>query len=590
MQIYERLEKEFSGEYDKLTRTDRTVGVARLATALIGMLLLYQWIAIENSWLGWSLIPVTAVFIWLMRYHNRLDARRKMAKALAEVNRQEIDFLVAGTLPFENGDEFQDHQHAYSYDLDIFGENSLFHRLNRTGTWPGKKLLAGLLQRLLPNAAIIDNQLSVKELSEKLSFRQQLLAGASIRKDNRKMYEELIKWSAGDCAPMPFWLSLLTWISPVLFVGLLVAAQVMRDMAYLNMASSLFSINLVLSFSQFKRIKQELLRSDHVKETIGQYGELLQLIENESFKTEKLQRLQSQLTIGNSVTSLHLKRLSELFSRLDSVHNLLAVVFFSGTMLYHLHILRSLLAWKKTYAAAIPGWLDVIGEVETLSSLANFSYNNPGFAFPELNEQKEIDFKNLGHPHISAAKRICNDVAFTPQQFILLTGSNMSGKSTFLRSLGVNMVLAGVGAPVCATAARVHPMPVYVSMRLSDSLTDNESYFFAEIKRIKTITEHLADGVAFVLLDEILRGTNSDDKRSGTIAVVKKMIEKKAVGAVATHDLEVCNITADHPADLVNKCFEVEIINNDLHFDYRLRDGVCKNKSATFLMEKMGIV
>lgn len=590
MQIYEGLEKEFTSEYEKLTRTDRTVGIARLGVAIIGLFLMCQWVATGNGWLGWGLVPVVGVFIWLMQYHNQLDARRKMANALAEVNQREIDFLIAGALPFENGIEFQDHQHAYTYDLDIFGENSLFHRLNRTGTWPGKKLLAALLQRLLPDAEIIRNQLSVKELSGKLSFRQRLLAAASIRKDNRKMYDELIKWAASDCTPVPVWLSALAWISPVLFAGLLVAAEMTHDMAFMNMATSLFSINLVLSFSQFKRIRKELLRSDHIKETIGQYGELLHHIENESFKTEKLQQLQSQLTTKNSVTSQHLKRLSALFSRLDSVHNLLAVVFFSGTMLYHLHVLRSLLAWKKSYAAAIPGWLDIIGEIESLSSLANFSYNNPDFAFPELNNQKEISFKNLGHPHISTAKRVCNDVAFTPQHFILLTGSNMSGKSTFLRSLGVNMVLAGVGAPVCASAAQVHPMPVYVSMRLSDSLTDNESYFFAEIKRIKTIAEHLDEGVAFVLLDEILRGTNSDDKRSGTIAVVKKMIEKKAVGAVATHDLEVCNITANHPDDLVNKCFEVEIVNNDLHFDYRLRDGICKNKSATFLMEKMGIV
>lgn len=590
MQIYKGLEKEFTAEYEQLTRTDRTIGIVRLMVALAGLFLIYQWAVVGNGLMGWGLIPVVAIFIVLMRYHDRLGKQREMARALATVNQQEIDFLSNGTLPFENGAEFQDHHHDYTYDLDIFGENSLFHRLNRTGTWPGKKKLAELLQHLLPNTEIIENQLSAKELSEKLSFRQRLLAAAHIRKDNRKMYEELVKWSAGDCSPMPLWLSILIWLLPLSFVGLLVAAQVSHDMTYLNMATSLFSINLVLSFSQFKRIRQELLRADHVKETIGQYAELLYIIENDTFEAEKLRRLQSGLTTGNTATSLHLKQLSEHFSKLDSVHNLMAVVFFSGTMLYHLHILKALRSWKKAHAASIPGWLDIIGEIETLSSLANFSYNNPAFAFPVLNDQKEISFKSLGHPHISAAKRVCNDVAFIPQHFILLTGSNMSGKSTFLRSLGVNMVLAGVGAPVCATAARIHPMPVYVSMRLSDSLTDNESYFFAEIKRIKTITEHLNEGVAFVLLDEILRGTNSDDKRSGTIAVVKKMIEKQAVGAVATHDLEVCNITADHPGELVNKCFEVEILNNDLHFDYRLRDGICKNKSATFLMEKMGIV
>jgi len=166
----------------------------------------------------------------------------------------------------------------------------------------------------------------------------------------------------------------------------------------------------------------------------------------------------------------------------------------------------------------------------------------------------------------------------------------MSGKSTFLRSLGINMVLTGIGSVVCASKAKVHPLPVLVSMRLSDSLSDSESYFFAEIKRLKQIMDALENQPAFVLLDEILRGTNSDDKRNGTIEVVKKIISKKAIGAIATHDIEVCLTTNDYPEILTNQCFEVEIQNNDLHFDYKLRNGICKNKSATFLMQKMGVI
>jgi DNA mismatch repair ATPase MutS len=166
----------------------------------------------------------------------------------------------------------------------------------------------------------------------------------------------------------------------------------------------------------------------------------------------------------------------------------------------------------------------------------------------------------------------------------------MSGKSTFLRSLGINMVLSGIGAPVCAKRAAVHPLPVIVSMRLSDSLSDSESYFFAEVKRLKEIMDFLGQKRAFVLLDEILRGTNSDDKRMGTVGVLKKMVAKQAIGAIATHDIEVCNTTNEYPKDLMNKCFEVEMLGNELHFDYRLREGICQNKSASFLMGKMGII
>ena len=193
-----------------------------------------------------------------------------------------------------------------------------------------------------------------------------------------------------------------------------------------------------------------------------------------------------------------------------------------------------------------------------LNSLANFSYNNPEFIFPEINDNYIINLQEVGHPLIKSHKRICNDIIFTNHDFIILTGSNMSGKSTFLRTLGVNMVLGGIGAPICATSANLHPLNVIVSMRQSDSLSDGESYFFAEVKRLKQIIEKLENEICFVLLDEILKGTNSDDKQTGTIEVIKKIMSKKAIGCIATHDLEVCQLVNEYEKKLFNKCFEVE--------------------------------
>ena len=269
---------------------------------------------------------------------------------------------------------------------------------------------------------------------------------------------------------------------------------------------------------------------------------------------------------------------------------MITAVVFNGTFLFNFHVLKALLTWKKEHSAALEDWLTVIGEIEKLNSFANLAYNNPDYCFPVLNTDFKIDFTNLSHPLLNPKTRVGNDVVFYPQSFMILTGSNMSGKSTFLRSLGVNMVLAGAGSVVCATQAQVHPLPVLVSMRLSDSLSDSESYFFAEIKRLKQIMESLTAEVSFVLLDEILRGTNSDDKRNGTIEVVKKLITKKAIGAIATHDIEVCLTTNEFPEILTNNCFEVEILNDELHFDYKLRKGICQNKSASFLMKKMEII
>jgi DNA mismatch repair ATPase MutS len=340
----------------------------------------------------------------------------------------------------------------------------------------------------------------------------------------------------------------------------------------------------------YKRIQIEIANAEDIDKVISQYGLLLKKIEEESFHSQKLKHLQEKLKFKTEHASAHLKTVSGLFSNMDAIGNLLTASLFNGTFLFNLHVLNKLLNWKKEHAEALEDWLDVIGEFEMLNSMANFAYNNTDFVYPTLNTEFKIDFSQLSHPLLNASTRVGNEVAFHPQSFMILTGSNMSGKSTFLRSLGINMVLSGMGSVVCAKEANVHPLPVLVSMRLSDSLADSESYFFAEIKRLKQIMDELEGNAAFVLLDEILRGTNSDDKRNGTIEVVKKVIANKAIGAIATHDIEVCLTTKEYPDVLTNKCFEVEIINDDLHFDYKLRDGICRNKSATFLMKKMGVI
>ena len=339
-----------------------------------------------------------------------------------------------------------------------------------------------------------------------------------------------------------------------------------------------------------KRIQSEIAKADNVDKIVKQYSLLVEKIESETFQSKKLTDLQQQLIFKNAAASIHLKQLSELFSRMDTINNFVTATVFNGTFLFNLHVLKALLKWKENYSEEFEKWIGIIGEFEALNSLANLAYNNPDFVFPEINSEYKIGFSDLGHPLLNPLTRVGNNTHFYPESFVILTGSNMSGKSTFLRSLGVNMVLGAIGSVVCASEANIHPLPVLVSMRLSDSLADSESYFFAEIKRLKQIMDALEKKPAFVLLDEILRGTNSDDKRNGTIEVVKKIIGKNAIGAIATHDIEVCLTTNEYPGILTNQCFEVEIQNNELHFDYKLRNGICKNRSATFLMQKMGVI
>ena len=232
----------------------------------------------------------------------------------------------------------------------------------------------------------------------------------------------------------------------------------------------------------------------------------------------------------------------------------------------------------------------LVAEIEVLCSFANFGYNNPDFVFPTLNNEYRIVLEEVGHPLIPSGQCVRNSIRLDEESFVLLTGSNMSGKSTFLRTIGVNMLLTLMGLPVCAKKADVHPLRLLVSMRLSDSLSDGKSYFFAEINRIQQIIHTLEQERCLVLLDEVLRGTNSDDKQHGTIKIIERLLSLRALGVLATHDIEVCKLAEKYPKALKNKCFESEIKNDELTFDYKLREGVCKNKNATFLMKKLKII
>jgi DNA mismatch repair ATPase MutS len=590
MEVYGTKSKGFSEELKKINKKYNSISFLRLMSILLFLGSLYFYM--QNGGITFLVLAFSffGVFLLLMRIHSKLLFQRKLKEALLEINKVELSYLEKNTIPFENGQEFNDFHHPYGYDLDVFGEHSLFQNLNRTATYIGKKTLAKQLLTLLLNHEIENNQSAIKELAKKIDWRQDFLALAKISKDNQSSYEVLLQWSKINSIPLPKWSTILSYVVPALFLGTFIAYLVTTKTIFLSYLSYLFIINLVILGKFLKRIQFETANADNIDKVISQYGLLLGKIETENFQSPKLIALQQKLKFKTESASYHLKDLSELFSKMDSIANFVTATLFNGTFLFNLHVLRSLIEWKNEHAEVLQDWLEVIGEFEMLNSLANLSYNNPGFAFPALNSDYKIGFSDLSHPLLNSKTRIGNEVCFHPESFMILTGSNMSGKSTFLRSLGVNMVLAGIGSSVCASSANVHPLPVLVSMRLSDSLSDSESYFFAEIKRLKQIMDELEGNPAFVLLDEILRGTNSDDKRNGTIEVVKKVIGKKAIGAIATHDIEVCLTTNEYPNVLTNKCFEVEIQNDELHFDYKLRDGICKNKSATFLMKKMGVI
>lgn len=590
MGVYEINRDLYSVQLNTINKKYNSISILRLGAIVFFLGCMYYYI--KNGEAIFIVLSVLffGIFIVLMRFHSKLVFQKQIKQALIEINENEIAYLKREKNPFENGVEFNDFNHPYAYDLDIFGEHSLFQNLNRTATFIGKKTLANQLLTLLPNEAINRNHKAVQELSEKIDWRQEFLAFAKISNDNQTSYKTLLQWNRFNSTPLSKTSIWISYVLPLLFIVVLAGYLVTSKTVLLTYLAYVFVLNLGFLGKFLKRIQTEIANASNIDVIINKYASLMQKIEEETFQSERLIDLQKRLTYKKENASVHLKQLANLFSKMDSIGNFVTGLVFNGTFLFNFHVLKALIRWRKDHAEALEDWLEVIGEFETLNSLANLSYNNPDFVYPTLNTNFEINFSNLSHPLLNPKTRVGNEVQFYPQSFMILTGSNMSGKSTFLRSLGINMVLTGIGSSVCASQANVHPLPILVSMRLSDSLSDSESYFFAEIKRLKLIMDELEVSPAFVLLDEILRGTNSDDKRNGTIEVVKKVIMKKTIGAIATHDIEVCLTTNEYPNVLTNKCFEVEIKNDELYFDYKLRDGICQNKSATFLMKKMGVI
>ena len=588
--LYKQLLNQHNEELSRINKKYNFLGTVRLVTGLGIALFFYFFLTTYQNIFLFLTIGSFTLFLFLIRVHLNLVAKRKVQKALVEINENEIQYLNQEAIPFENGQEFIQPHHEFSYDLDLFGPKSLYHILNRSTSYTGKHKLAEFLLELKPVKEIENRQKAVEELQPQVEFRQKIAALGKAKPDSKEIVDDLKEWSQSEIAEVPKWLIPLAYFLPLVFATFFVLFLFDNSLPWGKLVTLVGIINITLVFNQLKKVKKELLSSTKIDEILTNYSILIQEIESKTFQSEKLKSLQDHLDHNQLKASQHIHKLSKLFGQLENIQNPLGAFIINGIMLYHIHTMKSLAKWKRENASQITNWLELIGEFEALSSLANFSYNNPNYSFPMLNQDEIISFQNLGHPLINDQVRVNNDISFDGFRFIILTGSNMSGKSTFLRSVGINLILARSGSVICANEANVHPMQILVSMRLSDSLSDNESYFFAEVKRLKEIMEKSTTQASFVLLDEILRGTNSDDKREGTIEVIKKIIQKPVYGAIATHDLKVCEITRDYPGILSNKNFEVEIQNDELYFDYKLREGICKNKSATFLMKKMDVI
>lgn len=529
----------------------------------------------------------------LVKIHNRFFIRKEWLETQAHIIQEELQALSSDYSSFEDGKEYVNPEHPYSFDLDIFGRRSLFQSINRTCTFFGKDRLAKWLQNHLHEKVSIEKrQEMVREISEHTLFREQFRVAGLVHHGQSSDGEKIQAWSQSPAQYLHAgWVKAFIWGVPVINSLLLITSLIgWTSFSCLGLS---FGIFLVLSFGIIKR-------ATYIQETYGKqlkslngYARLIALAKAEDWKSAGMLELMERFNLNGQSPVQALQQLSKELDRLDLRNNQFLYVLLEGSIFFQLQEIVRIERWKVRYGQYISEWLETVGELDALCSLGTFAYNHPQYTYPELTE-KPFCFlaTQMGHPLMPVSQCVKNDATIPSRPFFLIiTGANMAGKSTYLRTIGVNYLLACVGAPVCCERLKLHPNQLITSLRTSDSLSDNESYFFAELKRLKRIIDLLNQGQQlFIILDEILKGTNSMDKQKGSFDLIRQFMQLKANGIIATHDLLLGSLIKQFPEKIRNYCFEADIKDNELTFSYKLREGVAQNMNACFLMKKMGII
>jgi DNA mismatch repair ATPase MutS len=319
---------------------------------------------------------------------------------------------------------------------------------------------------------------------------------------------------------------------------------------------------------------------------------MLKAFENEPFVSMILNDIKLNLSGKKSSASSSVRKLGRLIQAFDSRNNMMVGFVLNGLFLWDYQSINRLEKWKSDYRNSFTVWLEMIGQVDAYISLGNYAFNNPGYAYPvKTNDLNMFSAKDLGHQLIDENKRVCNNFSLGEKGTVcIISGANMAGKSTFLRTIAVNFILGMTGAPVCASEMKFMPAKIFTSMRTVDSLSDNESYFYAELRRLSILKSRIENGEPlFFILDEILKGTNSEDKSTGSKLFLLRIIKNRGTGLIATHDTSLAKLELSHP-EVINKCFEIEIDGENIKFDYKIQDGITQKMNAVFLMKQMGIL
>lgn len=524
-------------------------------------------------------------FIYLINQSVVARYKRDKLKKIIEINESELKVLSGDWRFFKEGNEYKNNKHAFSHDLDLFGPKSFFQLVNRTVSGKGSDLLARQLSAGTSNS-MLSNE-AIEELSTQMNWCQEFLAeGMILKEEHLKIEFETIKNIKGN---QTFFEKILRFIIPIssLSVVLLYSFEIISS-AFLG---GYIVLILGIIGSAYKKTNLVCTKvtaySGQVKmflKQLEQYRNLL--ITSEVFLKERELLFKTEHNLQDSLIQL-----DKIQSRMDSRMNLLVGVILNFFLAWDFLVIGQWEKWRLENEKLLGNWEKHLAQLEVWISGATYRFNYPETVYAKFTDSSEINIEKLGHPFVSQVKRVLNDVSINEQeQFLIITGPNMAGKSTYLRSLGLAFICANSGFPVLADKCELPKLKLYSSMRTSDDLSDESSYFHSELTRLRFIMDAIEKGEkVFIILDEILKGTNSKDKEIGSAKFLEKLKRLKAHGVIATHDLSLCNL-ANNDSAFRNMYFDSTIVGNDLSFDYKIRKGICKNMNASFLLKQMDLV
>ena len=583
---------------EKYTKLARELGkqvylLGSIRLALVIAMITAIWLFKASYWI--VIMGIIIVFMLpfaiLMFWHTRLSAKKNYDEAIIRLCKNEINGLEYNFSAFDGAPEKCSTEHPFSLDLDIFGEHSIFQSINRTVTWMGKELLVKWFEQpLADKQIIIKRQKAICELSKLTALRQHFYVTGILQQGGQNDFRQLKTLSETKSYFLKnnLWQTLIVLIPIIWLVAL---AGSLFHIIPMSIIGLLFCFSILIAYIKSQKITTLYNSVNKMEKLLLTYSVLIKIIEEQHFESSALVHIHQKLSNHDKIASVAIKQLSRYIGALDqrfSLIGLLLNIFSLRDIRIAIHIEK----WNETFAIEMVHWFDALAEFEAYSSLATFAYNHSDYTYPQISDSYfEMRGKALGHPLLNRNVCVRNNINIEKAPwFLIITGANMAGKSTYLRTIGVNFLLACIGAPVCAESLTLYPAQMITSLRTADSLSSNESYFFAELKRLKTIIDRLNNGEKlFIILDEILKGTNSIDKQKGSLALIKQLVSCKTCGIIATHDLVLGNLEKAFPNEVKNYCFEADITEDKLTFTYHLREGVAQNMNACFLMNKMGI-